>query len=482
MMLMVKIIGRKEEVKELRRLYKSKEAELVVVYGRRRVGKTFLVNNTFADEEFAFKFTGLYQSKLPVQLDNFASALREYSGKSIEKPKNWLEAFGQLKEYLKTIKKNGKKVVFFDELPWVDTKGSKFLEAFEWFWNSWANAQDDILLIICGSATNWIVNKLFKHKGGLYNRVSSKIYLRQFTLLETEQYLKERGFEMERYDIAQIYMIMGGIPYYLKQLESNRTPAGNIDNCFFKLNGKLSDEFDNLYETLFSQSEAYIRIVEALASKRIGLTREEIISATKLPDNGFTSRAIKDLVKCSFVRAYHYFGHTTKDLTYQLSDYYTMFYLKFIKGNHDRDNHFWTHLLDNPKKNAWLGYGFEQLVKDHIEQVKHALGISSVLTQQSSWFIDKRDVDKEDLNGAQIDLLIDRRDRAINVCEIKFCGGEFTINKGYSLNIRNKIEAFRNATKTRKALIPTMITTFGVKQNMYRGNIQQEVTLDDLFT
>ena len=479
---MATIIGRKHEQKELRRLYESDEAEMVVVYGRRRVGKTYLVNQTFAEQGFDFKVTGLYKKRMAVQLENFTLALREYADdESLPVAKNWMEAFGQLKEFLKATHTGGKRVLFFDELPWMDTRGSMFLSAFEWFWNGWGGAQQDLMLIVCGSATDWIINKLFKQKGGLYNRAGSKMFLRPFTLAETEQYLRKQGIEMERYDIAQAYMIMGGIPYYLKQLESGRTLADNIDNCFFKKNGKLWDEFDNLYETLFDQSEYYLRIVEALAGKRIGLTRDEILTLTKLPDNGLTSNALKDLVKCGFLRVYQYYGRKNKTQTYQLADFYTLFYLQFIKENYGQDEHFWTHMLDNPKKNNWLGYSFEQLIKDHIEQVKRALGIGSVLTRQSTWFAEKRDLNDDNATGAQIDLLIDRRDKAINVCEAKFYSGEFTIDKDYSLNLRNKIAAFKSVTKTRKAIVPTMITTFGVKHNSYSGNIQQEVTLDDLF-
>ncbi len=477
------IIGRKKEQKELRRLYESDESEMVVVYGRRRVGKTYLVNQTFAEDGFVFKVTGLYKSRMASQLENFVSALREYSNDdSWPMPKSWMEAFGQLKAYLKSMKKDKRHLLFFDELPWMDTKGSRFLPAFEWFWNSWASSQDNIMLVICGSATNWIINKLFKHKGGLYNRANCKMYLRPFSLSETEQYLQKQGFDMERYDIAQVYMIMGGIPYYLKQLEPGRTLSDNIDNCFFRKNGKLWDEFDNLYETLFTHSEIYMKIVYALSSKRIGLTREEIIKLTKLPDNGLVSNALKDLVNCGFVRAYHYYGRKNKTISYQLADYFTLFYFRFVEENYGQDEHFWTHLLDNPKKNSWLGYSFEQLIKDHIEQVKQALGIASVLTQQSSWFIEQRDLDDEELNGAQIDLLIDRRDKAINICEVKFYSGEFVIDKAYSLKLRNKIAAFKSATKTRKAIVPTIITTFGLKHNSYSSAIQQEVELDDLFS
>ena len=289
------LIGRKKEQEILKRLYNSKEAELVVVYGRRRVGKTFLVNQTFSNQ-FTFKVTGLHQVRLADQLSNFMMALREYShDNQSRKVKSWMEAFDMLKTYLISIKTTGKKVIFFDELPWMDTPNSKFLSAFEWFWNGWGNTQDNLLMVVCGSATNWIINKLFKHKGGLYNRADSKLYLRPFTLLETERYLQSRGIYWERYEIAQTYMIMGGIPYYLKQLEPGESLAKNIDQCFFQKNCTLWDEFDSLYETLFGHSEVYLKVVEALAEKKVGLTRDEIVKKTHLPNNG----ALSDILKKS---------------------------------------------------------------------------------------------------------------------------------------------------------------------------------------
>lgn len=477
---MAKIIGRKKELKELQRLYESDEAEMLVVYGRRRVGKTFLINQAFNNIGFTFKTTGLLRQNMQVQLSNFREALMEYfPNAEIGNLDNWMTAFSVLKKMIIQTKTEGKKVIFFDELPWLDTKGSNFLGAFEWFWNTWGNSQDNLMMIICGSATNWIINKLFSDKGGLYNRASSKMFLRPFTLAETEKYLQKQGFDLERYDIAQIYMIMGGIPYYLKQLEPGRTVADNIDNCFFRKNGKLWDEYDNLFKTLFVNSDKYEKIVEALSAKQKGLTREEILSATKLPDNGVTSQAVKDLIKCGFIRAYQYYGQTSKDTTYQLADFYTMFYNRFIKKNYGHDEHFWTHLLDNPKKNNWQGYCFEQLCKDHIEPLKHALGIGSVLTEQSCWFSRSKDQNPEP--GAQIDLLIDRRDNYINVCEMKFSVGEFVIDKDYSTKLRNKLEALKSTLKKSKGLVLTMVTTFGVKHNMYYNQVKQEVVLDDLF-
>ncbi len=479
---MKKIIGRKREQEELMRCYESTESEMVVVYGRRRIGKTYLVNQTFSEKGFTLKVTGIHNGDRKMQIENFDQAMREYTGKSdLPHSKRWMDAFATLKSCLNKSKKKGKRVIFFDEMPWMDNRGSDFLSALEWFWNGWANAQGNIMMIICGSATNWIINKLFRDKGGLYNRATSRIYLNPFTLAETEQYLQNEGFDLERYDIAQIYMTMGGVPYYLKQLDSKRSVSENIDICFFKKNGKLWDEFDNLYETLFNNAETYIKVVETLAEKPTGLTREELIHVMQLPDNGKIGKVLKDLENCGFISKYRYFGRKSKTLTYLLSDFYTLFYFRFIKDNYANDEHFWTHTLDNPKRRSWQGYCFEQVVKSHIEQVKRALGIGAILTSHSCWHIEQRDLEDSKLHGSQIDLLIDRRDRAINLCEIKFYSEEYIIQQEYATNIRNKIATFKHATKTTKSIIPTMITTYGVKQNKYSNLIQQEVTLDDLF-
>lgn len=479
---MATIVGRKREQHELRRKYESDEAELLVVYGRRRVGKTFLINNTFAKEGFAFKVTGLHKKGKRMQLRNFVDALREYSNdNSWKEPNDWMEAFEQLRTYLKQSKTGEKRILFIDEMPWMDTRGSQFLSAFERFWNNWGAAESDLMLIVCGSATNWIINKLFKNKGGLYNRSDCRMYLNPFTLQETEQYLIKQGFELEQYDIAQIYMIMGGIPFYLKQLDPALTLSGNIDECFFREKGKLWDEYDRLFETLFERSDMYTHIIEALGTKQIGLTREELLRLTGLPDNGVTSKAIKDLINCGYLRTYRYWGRKTKTQTYQLADFYLLFYLRFVRANYGQDQHYWSHVQENGAFRAWQGYAFEQLCMNHLQQVKNALGIGAVRTTQSSWHIESRDLNDPELHGAQIDLLIDRSDRFISLCEMKFANAEYVITQDYSMNLRNKMEAFKQASQTRKTVVMTMISTFGVKRNAHSGMIKQQVVLDDLF-
>lgn len=332
------------------------------------------------------------------------------------------------------------------------------------------------MLIVCASATSWMTKKFFRHKGGLFNRGSKRLYINPFTLNETEQYLISRGIEWTRYDIVETYMIMGGIPFYLKQLSPRLTFTQNIDTIFFKRNGLLADEFEALYETLFENSEQYLKIIRALQRKRIGLTRSEIVEETKLFSNGVLTGYLEDLTNCGFVRAYCYFGKRKQDTMYQLCDYYTNFYLTYIAEHYGRDEHYWTNAIDDSSRQAWCGYGFEQVCKDHLPQIRQRLGINGVLTESSSWF----HKGEEGRRGTQIDLVIDRKDRVISLCDMKYCMTEFTIDRQYDEHLRQRTELFRSVTKTRKALHTVIITTYGVVQNAYSQRVQV-VTMDDLF-
>lgn len=470
------LIGRELEKQRLGNCMRSGEAQLIAVYGRRRVGKTFLINQFF-EGRFDFKFTGTDGQPMSVQLKNFWNELRSQTRAECEMPKDWTEAFYQLRLYLESLPTDEKQVVFFDEMPWMDTPRAGFLSAFEYFWNSWGCSRDNLIFIICGSATSWMTEHVTENKGGLYKRLTCRIWLEPFTLAETEEYLTAHGIEWSRYDIAECYMIMGGIPYYLSLLYPELSYTANIDNIFFRKRAELWDEFSQLYRTLFHNSAQYISIVEKLASKKRGMTREELSASADLPGNGALTRMLKDLEYSGFVRVYRSFGKKTKEQVFQLSDYYTMFYFAFVKDQYGRDEHYWSHAVDNPARRAWAGLTFEQLCKDHIEQVKKKLGIAGVLSEESCW---SRPADEE-LPGAQIDLLIDRRDHVINLCEIKFSMNEFSIDKDYDRILRNKIDVFRQTTGTKKTIAPTMITTYGVRDNKYSSLIASQVTLDDLF-
>lgn len=472
------IVGRKEEIARLDRCMDSSKAQLVIIYGRRRVGKTFLINEYFNDQ-FAFKLTGAYKRPKTFQLESFSYELQLKTGMDHPVPATWREAFNMLRHYLESLPTEEKKVVFFDEMPWLDTPQSDFLPIFEWFWNDWASTCTNLVFIVCGSATSWMADHITDNKGGLFNRQSCRIYLEPFRLRETEQFLDTMGINWSRFEIAECYMIMGGIPYYLSLLNNALSYTQNIDSLFFKRRGELWDEFEHLYRTLFSNSDNYIKIVEALSTKKSGMTRAEIIEKTGLPTNGALSKALRDLESSGFIKISNYYGKKKKDALYQLADYYTAFYFRYIKSNYGKDEHFWSNAIDNPARRSWAGLTFEQLCKDHIPQIKNKLGISGVLSEESIWYTQG---DEElGISGAQIDLLIERRDRVINLCEMKFSINEFVIDKKYDMTLRNKVESFRRMTNCKKALQTTMITTYGIKQGKYSSFVQSQVTLDDLF-
>jgi len=472
------VTGRNEEWQRIEECMQENTAQLIIVYGRRRVGKTFLINEFF-DGEFDFKLTGAYGQPADYQLRSFVGEYNRRTGEKADVPADWVQAFEYLRNYLSRIRKTSKKVVFFDEMPWLDTSGSGFLNAFEWFWNDWASARNDLVFIVCGSSTSWMITNLNENKGGLFNRQTCRMFLEPFTLAETEKFLESRNINWSRYEIAETYMIMGGIPYYLNLLRGRLSYSQNIDSLFFRKNGELWDEFEHLYRTLFSNSDKYISIVKALSEKKGGLTRSELAEKTGIAQNGDFTKMINDLISCGFVRVSNFYKKKKKDALYQLADYYTAFYFRYLKDNYGKDEHFWSNTIDNPARRAWAGLTFEQLCKDHIAQIKHKLGISGVLTEESVWYT-KGD-EELGTEGAQIDLVLERRDRIINLCEMKFSINEYVIDRDYDESLRNKLEAFRRTTGTRQSLQTTMITTYGVKKNKYSNFVQSQVTLDDLF-
>lgn len=472
------LIGREKECERLEKCLKATTSQLVVVYGRRRVGKTFLINQFFKNK-LDFKVTGAYGQPKNVQLRNFADELNRRSVKEWTIPKDWIQAFNFLREYIEQLSNDEKHIFFIDEMPWLDTHKSGFLPAFEYFWNDFGSSKDNLVFIICGSATSWMVDNVTNNKGGLFNRQTCRIYLEPFSLFQTREYLQTHGMSWSEYNIAECYMIMGGIPYYLSLLDSEMSYVQNIDNLFFRKKAELWDEFEHLYRTLFSNSDKYVAIMECLAEKRSGYTRNEIADKMKIAANGKLTKILENLINSGFVRASSFYGNRKKETLYQSSDYYTNFYFKFLKDNHGKDEHYWSKALDAPVRRSWAGLTFEQLCKDHINQIKEKLGISGVLSEEYIWFA--RENEELGTSGAQIDLLIERRDRVINICEIKFVSDEFIIDKEYELNLRNKIETFKRNTKTKYGLQLTMITTYGVKNNKYSSIVGNQILLEDLF-
>lgn len=467
------MVGRERETALFDEKYFSEKSDFIALFGRRRVGKTYLIREYFKGK-MTFQLTGIADATLQDQLLNFQIAMNEQFSTTIEKPTSWIEAFQQIKKKIEKSRQK-KKVIFIDELPWFDTPNSKFIRALEHFWNSWASARKDVLLIVCGSAASWMINKLINNKGGLHNRVTLRIKVEPFTLKECELYVKSKKMNLDKYQIIQLYMVFGGIPFYWDEVQKGLSASQNIDNVCFSKNGLLRNEFSNVFKSLFSKAEKHVLIVEKLAEKSKGFTRNEIISETNISDGGGLSDILTELEESGFIRKYIPFNKKNRDSLYQLVDFYTLFYLKFIKDNNFTDSNYWTKMIDSPKHRAWSGYAYEQVCLCHLEQIKKALGISGIETNTSSWR------SKSSQNGAQIDLVIDRKDQVVNLCEMKFSINEFEIDKKYDADLRNKVGTFRSETKTRKSVFMTLITTFGLQQNQYSGNVQNDLKMDVLF-
>ena len=468
------IVGRKEEQKALDRLLENQRSEFLAVYGRRRVGKTFLIRRAY-NHRIVFQMTGIARASMAQQLANFFSTLRDMDAALDPRnlPKNWFDAFGLLKTYLQKLK-SPKKVVFFDELPWIDTPRSNFLSALEHFWNGWASSRSDIVLVVCGSAASWMINKVINNRGGLYNRVTQRIHLQPFTLAETELFFHTHQIHLDRYQILQLYMVMGGIPFYLNEVRQGMSAFQAIDRLAFSKNGLLSLEYENLYRSLFNHADRHITIIETLAAKPKGLSREEIVKHSGVKDGGALTTVLRELEESGFISKSTPFGKKIRDSIYRLSDQYSLFYLKFIKNQKLSGEGAWLSRIDSPAWRAWSGYSYENICLDHIRAIKKTLGISGVSTEESSW------VDKE--RNIQIDLLIDRRDHVINLCEVKFTQSPFVLTKAHKEDLEKKVFTFKEETKTRKTVFPTIITTYGMKENSHSlGFIQNTITMNDLF-
>lgn len=478
------VIGRNQETKDLWRCYNSTRSEFVILYGRRRIGKTYLVYQTFKDK-LSFYFTGSHKSPETRQLQVFANQLKKYGHLDYTPAiSNWYDAFDMLQQMLESQPQESRKLIFIDEMPWIDTYRSDFVAALEDFWNMWAAQRSDICMIACGSSTSWMVNKLVKNQGGLHNRITSTIYLRPFNLNETEEYLRHINCTWDRYTILQCYMCFGGVPFYLSLLEPSESLAQNIDILFFKKGAKLKDEFNELYDVLFNMSENYKNIVRALSMRREGLTRDELIKQTNI-EGGTLTNALYNLENSDFIISFKQFGMKKKGTIYRLTDFFTFFYFKFIENNNSKDPHFWEKNCNSPTVLSWQGFTFELICLTHLEQIKQAIGVSGISTEASSWRSNDKNLPEEIRQGqkekTQIDLLISRADRIINICEIKFSTAEYSISKEYEAKMRRKLSIFQSQTGTKNGLVMTFITTYGVLPNIHSGIVQKQVTMDDLF-
>jgi len=470
------IIGRLTEIKKLTSAVNSHRAEFIALYGRRRVGKTFLINQMFRNQ-FAFKMTGVIEGSLKDQFTAFADAMSDYGYDMPEKPDDWMKAFILLKNALKPKVNSGERcVIFIDELPAMDAENSNVAGAVGYFWNNWASQYDNIVFIICGSATSWMITNVIDSKGGLHDRITIEMPIHPFTLNETELYLKDKQFVWNRQMTLQAYMVFGGIPYYLSLLDREESLVQNVDRLFFSQDMQMRREFRRLFNTLYKNPDRYIDIIKALGKSRGGLTREEIAGALKGANNGHLGRQLEDLVCCDLIRKniVREKKIKRKDAIYQLCDFFSIFYLTFI-DKAEVEQQYWAHHINTPEVNAWMGLAYERICMAHIGQIKHSLRIDAISTLTYSWR------SKTTTPAAQIDIIIERADKIVNICEVKYSQDEYHLDKEEYEKICKRKNNFLQETGLRHAPWLTMITTEGIAKGKYTEMIQSQVRLDDLF-
>ena len=475
------IIGRIKEIAELMGIYRRKQSQLVAVYGRRRIGKTFLVRELFKDN-FAFYHTGVSPAELQdknlmeAQLSAFGASLKRYGYQLSAPPTNWMDAFRCLIDLLSKIDKDRRAVVFIDEMPWLDTPRSGFITAFEHFWNGWGAGQDNLMFIVCGSATSWIQANLINSYGGLYDRVNAEICLSPFNLYETEKLLQAQGVTLPRYDILQLYMAVGGIPMYLSYVQPGKSLAQIIDDLYFVRKAKLKNEFERLFSSIFRQPEQYKKVVKILSERQCGYSREEIAQKLGTTLGNGISKVLNALEESDFIEYYQPFGNSKRGMLYRLIDPFCIFYLSQVSGKRRKEN-FWQENENLSALAVWRGHAFENACLNHVEQIKKALGVVGVSSDNSPWTL--HGVGNQD--GMQIDLIIMRSDRVVNVCEMKFVNTEFEVKKEYEQKLRDRLNKVKDLVSRHHNVQMTLVTTYGLKYGLHSGVFQKTVVLDDLF-
>ena len=474
----MKIAGRQAEVVLLQSLLKKEESAFVAMYGRRRIGKTYLIRQVF-ENEIVFECSGVLGKNMPQQLENFWRSLNETNPQAQPPlpPKTWLAAFFQLRFYLNLQKQDTKKVIFLDEIPWFETPRSGFLAALDNFWNQYCTKRTDIILVICGSAASWIIDKVINNKGGLHNRITNKILLMPFTLAETKTFLEIKNVKLTLKDIVQIYMCVGGVPFYLKDIKAGDGVPQILDQLFYNKQAILKNEFQNLYAALFKNNTFHEKVVEALATKNKGLTRNEIIDATGIKGGGGLTTVLEELTQCGFIMPIYPIKKAKEDCLYRLMDEYTLFYFKFLKEGKTKNS--WSQVTQSQAYKIWSGYAFENLCFKHTFQIKMALGISGIVTNESSYAVKP----KGNKQGIQIDMIIDRADNCVNIVEAKFYNTEYEVSEAYARQLLHKVTIFQEQTSLKKNVFVTLLTVFGAKKNEhYLTAVTNQLVIDDLFT
>ena len=480
------IIGRKKEQQLLRDAYNSKQAEFLAIYGRRRVGKTHLIVEFFKSKTCLFLYVvGMKEGSLVDQLRHFTQAVFSTFNPGLALAdyhfRSWDDALAQLTTLMSNVQKHRKIILFFDELPWLSTPRSKMLQALEYYWNRHWSHDKRLKLVVCGSAASWMLSKIINNKGGLHNRITRTIRLEPFTLTEAKNYLHHLGIRYSNHQTLEIYMAIGGIPHYLRLLKSGLSPAQNINAVCFQSDGKLKEEFRQLFASLFEESTGHEELIQLIAAKRKGLSRSEIAKVAKLSkDGGRLTTRLKELEEAGFIIG-HIPWKQEHGVYYKVIDEYTLFYLAWIKPivNKKISRNYWQSCAGSPAYYAWAGLSFEAVCEKHIDAIRKALSIPDDSVAYSWRHLPQKGAEED---GAQIDLLFDRKDRIVTICEIKYTEKPFVIDKDYAKRLLTKVNVYRKQTHCKKEIFIAFVSASGLKPSLYSVDmVTNEASLEDLF-
>ncbi|MBM3197812.1 MAG: ATP-binding protein [Chlamydiae bacterium] len=482
-----KIVGREPEIKLLDTLWASSEAEFLAVYGRRRVGKTYLIREYFSKKKCVyFEVTGQKDGSLQQQLENFIHVFSQTFTRNLplRTPVSWKEAFDLLTQEIENLSKSRAVVLFFDELPWLATKKSGVMQALDYYWNRFWSRYPQLICVVCGSAASWMLDNLVNAKGGLHNRLTKTILLKPYNLRGVWQFLSHHGIHLTPKQILDHYMVFGGIPHYLKQIEKGKSALQNINRVCFQPDGLLYDEFDRLFQSLFAQAEDSLQIIKAIAKHQHGISREELVFSINMHSGGTLTKRLEELESAGFIQGYIPYGRRVKDRTYRVIDEYCYFYLRWIepfkRGGVLGGKEYWQTKGKTQSALAWAGYAFENVCFKHVDQIRRALDLQAISCEIGSWkYFPSRG--KKDAIGAQIDLIFDREDGVVTLCEIKYSEKIFALEKSEAMNILHKVELFSSSIQQKKQVQVALITTQGVKSTLWSEDVvQHTITLEDL--
>lgn len=484
----MKFLIRDKAIKMLNDFFKSKRSEFLAIYGRRRVGKTFLIKNYFIQQKCIFlPITGIQNGSF---LDQRTACCQQisnifFNGINITIPDSWLQIFEIINNAINSTSKKKIVVLFFDEFPWLATAKSRLLQALEYYWNQFWSNDKRVKLIICGSLASWIIKNIINNTGGLYNRVTYRLALQPFDLYETECFLKNNGVQLTDQQITSIYMVTGGIPLYLEQIKKGLSANQNIDRVCFSSNGLLTNEIEELFKSLFSNSDIFIKLTREIAKHRYGITKSDLSKILDISQSGRLVERLKELEDAGFIMAFLPYQHREKGMYFRVIDEYTLFYFRWIEPNLRsirrlvKPKGFWLEKAQGNAYKSWCGYAFESICYKHINLIMRKLNLKPSALPFTWRYAPKKG---DNTNGAQVDLLFDREDDAITLCEIKYTDSPFMVDKEYAQKLRKRIAIFKKKTRTKKQLFLALISANGLTKSMYLEDmVSGMVKLEDLF-